>query len=532
MSPDKDTKSTGRKRPGFKMPRFSKPDLSKVSHEDRVKFIVLLVALAVMVVIGIMLVPYFKNLITSDNREQVAADIRSKGPLGVLMVVGLEVLQILIAVIPGEVVQMIAGIVYGTVGGWFWLAIGAIIGSVLIYKIVEKLGMPFVRSVVSEEMFEKLDFLNDNKRIDFIVFILYFIPGLPKDVFTYFIPLTEMPLSRFLMVSTIARTPALLASTYAGASFTSGNYVGMIVMFVICGGLGIIGIINRDRIFDWFRDKKERVIRALTGGGRPGGDPARALPGRDGEGRRAPTSRTDHREASGDLNSRPEGSASRTEVPGDGASPTDAAPETGEGPVRAHYQERTRSEARRNGRPPAYTGGPARFQKVFTAVKEGLSNLGRAIASGARWLWLRFTEFLASHGIGSSRPSRSKRTTPPAKKKRRPADDPTPGAAHRAQRQGQQAPQGSRRRSPSGARPTDSGGSRQGAGQRRRPSGEGNSPRRTGSRPVDDARHPGSQRTTDGRGAASGTRSRTRPPREGGGSRPPRNPSDREGHRR
>ena len=76
MSADKDTKSNGKRRFSFQMPRFKKPDLSKVSREDRTKFIVLLVGLAVMIVVGIMLVPYFKNLITSDNREQVAADIR------------------------------------------------------------------------------------------------------------------------------------------------------------------------------------------------------------------------------------------------------------------------------------------------------------------------------------------------------------------------------------------------------------------------------------------------------------------------
>lgn len=531
MSADKDTKSNGKRRFSFQMPRFKKPDLSKVSREDRTKFIVLLVGLAVMIVVGIMLVPYFKNLITSDNREQVAADIRSKGPLGVLMVVGLEVLQILIAIIPGEFVQMIAGIVYGTVGGWFWLAIGSIIGSVLIYKIVEKLGMPFVRSVVSDEMFEKLDFLNDNKRIDFIVFILYFIPGLPKDVFTYFIPLTEMPLSRFLLVSTLARTPALLASTYAGASFTSGNYVGMVVMFVICGGLGIIGIVNRDRIFDWFRDKKERVLHALTGG-RVGGDPARALPGHGEDKRHAPKARSahEHAAASGPDNhgERPTARARASE---DGSASAPAS-EAEEGPVRAHYQERTRSDTRRGSKPPAYTGGPARFQKVYTAVKDGLSNVGRAIASGARWLWHRFTEFLASHGVGGSKAARPKRTTPPATKTRRAVDDPTPGAAHRARRQGPQGAQDPRRRSSSGARPAGSGHSRQGTGQRRNPPREGSASRRTGPRPADDARRSGSRRAADGRGPGPGTRSRTRSSREGSAPRSSRNPSDRERPRR
>lgn len=263
------------------------------------KFAALIIAIILLIIVGIACIPFFTGLFSEDSRQQVVADVRAKGPLGVLLIIGLEIMQVIVAFIPGEVVQMISGILFGTIGGALVLLVGILIAGCIVYKVVERLGMPFVRSVISDEMVEKLDFLNDNKRIDIIVFILFFIPGLPKDVFTYFVPLTEMPLSRFLLLSTIARTPALIASTYAGAAFTSGNYTGMIVMFIICGGLGVVGIVFRDRIFDWFRDKKEAVRARL---GAPTIEPiSAASEGRSrAAGRALPARASDRGQVSGD----------------------------------------------------------------------------------------------------------------------------------------------------------------------------------------------------------------------------------------
>jgi len=242
-------------------------DFSRVTKEDRVKFAILAAIIVVSLVIGIALIPFFNGLLKADTRQQVVDSVRSKGVLGFLIILGVEVLQIVLAVIPGEPVQVIAGMLYGTVGGGLTILLGTVIAGAIVYKLVERLGMPLVRAVVSDEMMKKLDFLNDNKRIDVIVLILFFIPGIPKDVLTYFVPLAEMPMSRFLLVSTVARIPALFLSTYAGSAFTSGNYLAMVIVFVICGGLAIVGIMKRDTIFDWFRERKNKV-RALIGDGR------------------------------------------------------------------------------------------------------------------------------------------------------------------------------------------------------------------------------------------------------------------------
>lgn len=185
--------------------------------------------------------------------------IRSKGIWGIVILLALQILQVIVAFIPGEVVQVIAGVLYGAVGGWAICTVGTAFSTVLVYKLVVKLGMPFVEKMISPKQAARLEFMNDNKRIDFIMFILFFIPGMPKDVFTYVAPLTKMPVGRFLAITLVARTPALIASTYGGSAFTEGNYLSMAIVFIVCGALGILGIVFKDRILDFLADKKQEA---------------------------------------------------------------------------------------------------------------------------------------------------------------------------------------------------------------------------------------------------------------------------------
>ena len=242
----------------------AKAMLSKVAPADRKKFIALIVFIVVSIIIGIICIPYFKALLNEDTRAVFVANIRGDGALGVIILLALQVLQVIIAIISGEVVQLAAGIIYGGFWGWIICLAGCALSSALVYMLVGKLGMPFVEKMVPEKVSKKLDFLNGNKRIDLIIFVLFLIPGLPKDVFTYFAPLTKMPLGRFLALTLLARSPALIASTFMGSAWTQGNYTTAIVLFVICGGLGLLGIIFRDQIFDFFREKKKEV-RELIG---------------------------------------------------------------------------------------------------------------------------------------------------------------------------------------------------------------------------------------------------------------------------
>jgi uncharacterized membrane protein YdjX (TVP38/TMEM64 family) len=127
---------------------------------------------------------------------------------------------------------------------------------------VRKLGAPFVQAMTGNKDSRISKFLHNSKNLNSLVFILYLIPGLPKDLLTYLVPLTEMKPSHFFVLSTIARTPAIFASTFVAASFKSGNYLGMAIVAVIFGGLGILGIVFNQKIMEIIDKVMKRFSRS------------------------------------------------------------------------------------------------------------------------------------------------------------------------------------------------------------------------------------------------------------------------------
>ena len=226
------------------------PDLSKASHTEKIKFVLFIVVFIGLIALGIALMPYFIDLINEESRAATAQELRDEGFMGVLTVLVLQILQVVVAFIPGEVVQIMAGVIYGGIWGAVICLTGVAIASAAVFGLVRRLGMPFVRSMVPEQQMERFSkFFRESKKLDITVFILYLIPGLPKDIFTFFVPLTEMRFRRFLVLSLVGRTPALICSTFGGAAFVQGNYLQMVLLFAICGGLALLGIVFQDRIF-------------------------------------------------------------------------------------------------------------------------------------------------------------------------------------------------------------------------------------------------------------------------------------------
>ena len=124
--------------------------------------------------------------------------------------------------------------------------IGLTIGSIIIFYLVKGRGYDFIKQFIDESKFEKLQFLRNNKKIEKLVFILFFIPGTPKDILTYFIPFTELSLSKFLIISFIARVPAVISSTFAGAALQQGEVGTSLITFIVVGIVSVIGIwVNR-----------------------------------------------------------------------------------------------------------------------------------------------------------------------------------------------------------------------------------------------------------------------------------------------
>lgn len=225
------------------------------SQKDIIKLVILAVIAISLVVATILLMPYVISLKDEAVRNSLKEYIYSKGPLGVLILLGIQVVQVVIAVIPGEVVEVISGLLYGTFYGYLICTIGVLIGSVMIYYTVRALGYAFINRIVGEGKLSRYKFLQNQKKLEVIIFILFFIPGTPKDMLTYFIPFTKIKPLHFFVISTIARIPSIISSTFAGSSIGDGKWTQTVIIFVIIGAVGLLGIIFNERFINAVKRK-------------------------------------------------------------------------------------------------------------------------------------------------------------------------------------------------------------------------------------------------------------------------------------
>lgn len=180
--------------------------------------------------------------------EQFRAWVQGHGLLGQLAFLGMTVLQIVIAIITGEPLELGAGYAFGFWRGTLLCEIGILLGGLLVFLFVRRFGVKAVEVFFPREKIESLRFLHNEKRLALWVFILFFIPGTPKDIMTYIVPLTPMKLSTFLLLSTVARLPSVVTSTIGGNALGTGKLTFALIVFGATALISALGILIYRRI--------------------------------------------------------------------------------------------------------------------------------------------------------------------------------------------------------------------------------------------------------------------------------------------
>ncbi len=201
-------------------------------------FKLILLAIVVAIAIGatVYLIPVIKELNTTEGQRVFQEKINNSGFLGVLMLFGLQFAQIFLFIIPGEPIEILAGICYGSVWGTVFIMVSAAIISAFIYLLVHKLGRKFIYDFIDKKKIEKVEnskVFQNPRTIRFIIFILFFIPGTPKDLLTYIAALLPIKPLEFIVISTLARFPSVVSSTWAGASLLEGNWKLSLIIYGI-----------------------------------------------------------------------------------------------------------------------------------------------------------------------------------------------------------------------------------------------------------------------------------------------------------
>lgn len=233
--------------------------MKKLDKTNLIRLIALIVLLTVSTVAAVFFIPFVKNLLTEEGRQLLQNQIHLLGALGWVAFLLLQILQVVVAVIPGEPVEIVAGVFFGTFGGTGLCLLGMLIGSVAVFYLVRAVGKPLVFAFVSEEKFEKLKLLQDENKLETLIFILFLIPGTPKDALTYFVPLTKIAPLKFFILTTLARIPSVLSSTIVGQNLGNGNWLFATGIFLLTAVVGLLGIFLNDKIQKAYQNRCKRL---------------------------------------------------------------------------------------------------------------------------------------------------------------------------------------------------------------------------------------------------------------------------------
>ncbi len=210
-----------------------------MSRKSKIKILrILLAIIAVAIIIGIIiyLIPVMKNLSTVEGQEAFRNKVNDSGFLGLLMLFGLQVAQIFLIILPGEPIEILAGMCYGGWGGLLFITISVFILTTAIFFLVRKLGRKFVYDICDEEKVKKIEnskLFKNPKKIEWIMIILFMIPGTPKDLLVYIAGLLPIKPLRFILISTFARLPSVVSSTFAGNTLMKGDWQSSLVIYAI-----------------------------------------------------------------------------------------------------------------------------------------------------------------------------------------------------------------------------------------------------------------------------------------------------------
>ncbi len=156
--------------------------------------------------------------------------------------------QVIVALIPGELVEIAAGYAFGAIPGALICLTGITLGSVCVLLLTRKFGRRFVESLYPREKIDSLPILNDPKKRNAFTALLFLIPGTPKDLITYIIGITEMSIPLYLLIATVARLPSIIMSTIGGHALGDNKFVHALIAFIVSGVISLVGYLIYTRI--------------------------------------------------------------------------------------------------------------------------------------------------------------------------------------------------------------------------------------------------------------------------------------------
>jgi uncharacterized membrane protein YdjX (TVP38/TMEM64 family) len=186
-----------------------------------------------------------------------------------LIFIGIQALQVIVSPIPGEITGPVGGALFGTFWGVVYSTIGLTLGTLVCFALGRLYGEPLVRPWLSEHSWNRMNFILEAEGV-ILCFILYLLPGFPKDIVSYLFGLSPIPFWPFAIVSTLGRLPGTIISSYVGAHVAEHQYIYALLMLAVVVALSLPLYYYRQRIVGYVGSLRPRGPggRGLTGADR------------------------------------------------------------------------------------------------------------------------------------------------------------------------------------------------------------------------------------------------------------------------
>ena len=232
-----------------------------MKKKENIKTIRTLSTIGILIVLAIFiwkLAPFIKDITTTEGQIAFKEKIGSMGFGGILLLFGIQVLQILLVILPGEPFEVLAGMCYGALGGTLFITISVFITTTIIFFTVRKLGKKYLYNFFKKEKVDKFmknKMLKNPRNLNIVLFILFFLPATPKDLLVYMGGLLPIKPLRFILISTLARFPSVITSTMVGANISKGNWE---ISLIIYGVTFVVAAISIYLVS--LKDKNKEII--------------------------------------------------------------------------------------------------------------------------------------------------------------------------------------------------------------------------------------------------------------------------------
>lgn len=191
---------------------------------------------------------YHRYFLLFKDPVKLKKIIMSYGKYSIFAFFILQITQVVAFFIPGEIVQIAGGYIYGTLWGSILSLLGITTGSIIVYVISNFYGKPLINKIISDKDLKFFQRVLNLGRVNFIVFLLYLIPGIPKDVLAYICGVSSITFKNFIFYSTLGRMPGIFISAYFGAKINSGNHITLVFIGILAVVIFIIGIFKGEKI--------------------------------------------------------------------------------------------------------------------------------------------------------------------------------------------------------------------------------------------------------------------------------------------